>query len=221
MKKLFLFTFCILFSFTQLFAQYDRSKRDDNKDNSTTTQQQNQSSSSDKNDEEEYNSKKGFDKRKMIYGGFIFPSFWNGFNIDATALVGYRVTKKLSAGLSSNFYYSSYNGPIIDYYGNNLGDGSSSTRLIGGGVWAKYLLFRNLLANLAFEQNNYRYNFQIPNNTFIGPATWYPSVLAGVTYRQQVAGRLFFNATLLYDLLQQNPVYSKTFIYRVGFSSAF
>jgi hypothetical protein len=217
--------FIILFSTDILKAQFNR-KHDSNTDsNNNESQQQttnnNSSSTTKNNDAEEEPLKKGFDKSKIIFGGFVYPAYNYGLIIQGSAFVGYRLTKRLSAGLSSEYYYSSFSGTVYDLSGNPLGNGVQKSRAAGIGIWGKYYLLNNLLANVVLEQNNYKYSVQFPGYSDIPKPAWYQSLLVGATYRQQISNHAYMNATMLYDVLQQSPIYSNRLIYRLGFSSGF
>ena len=162
----------------------------------------------------------------MIYGGFIYPGYNYGLRIEASAMIGYRFTKKFAAGVSGVYYYSSYSGVVYDPSGYPIGNGIETTRAAGFGLWAKYLLLQDfhgldIYASAMPEQNNYRATIQFPGYTNLANPVWYSSFLIGGGIRQRIGGNFFVNLSFYYDALQNNPIYLNTMVYRVGFSSGF
>ncbi len=231
MKKQFLFVLAIsLFAFHfSGYAQFNRNHNNDDGNNSNTNSTPNdsqQTSKSNSDNEDDMPSKKGFDKHKMIYGGFLYPAYYNGLTLQGSALVGYRFTKRIAAGVSCEYFYSSYSGTLLDPYGNFSPNSTQVDRALGLGLWSKYLVLQNfhgldVYGSGILEGNNYKYSFQEPGFTYIGSPTWYTSFLAGAGIRQRIGQRFFMNLAVYYDLLQQNPMYQNTVVYRVGFSSGF
>jgi hypothetical protein len=227
MKKysILLIAFFIFFSTDVLKAQFNR-KHDSNSDsNSNTSSQQqtttnNNSTSSNAEEDDDAPSKKGFDKNKLIIGGFVYPYYNSGLVIQGSAIVGYKFTKKLALGISSEYYYA--NVPVEIYYNNNpIGIGKTKTRALGMGLWAKYLIYNNLFGSAVLEKNNYKYSEYFQGSTVENNPIWYSSVLVGLIYRQKIGGRFYANMSAYYDLLQQNPMYKNTIVYRLGFTSGF
>ena len=233
MKKQFLFVLAIsLFAFQlSSYAQFNRNHNNNDGNNSNTNTNSSQTDSqptskSGSDNEEDMPSKKGFDKRKMIYGGFLYPAYYNGLTLQCSALVGYRFTKRIAAGVSCEYFYSSVSGTLLDPYGNISPNATEVDRALGLGFWGKYLVLQDfhgldVYGSGILEGNNYKSSFQEPGYTFIGSPTWYTSFLAGAGIRQRMGERFFLNLAIYYDVLQQNPMYQNRVVYRVGFSSGF
>ena len=175
MKK-YIFSLVVILSIltkSPLYAQFNR-QHDNNSNRENNTQPDSNNNSTAQNDDSQKEPfKKGFDKSKLIFGGFIYPAYNYGLIVQGSAFIGYRFTERLAAGLSSEYYYSNFSGTVYDVAGNPLGNGTQSSRAAGIGIWGKYLLFNNLLANLVLEQNNYKYSIQFPGYSDIPKPTWY------------------------------------------------
>ncbi|MFM2049218.1 MAG: hypothetical protein RI955_1766 [Bacteroidota bacterium] len=208
---------CLLSSFVlftnTVSAQYNKSKSvgKETKESSET------------NDGEVF--KKGFDKKKIIFGGGLGLSFGRITNININPILGYRFAKHLGAGVSINYNYYSESG--VD--ANTLLKYKIAAQTYGGGLWAKAFLFENIFKSSQFasnifligsyEQNKIKYTATIPNSTQDFTSKWYPSLLAGIGLRQRISNYASLNILVMHDWLQQSPVYiNQPLIITVGTS---
>jgi hypothetical protein len=179
--------------------------------------------SSETNDDEVF--KKGFDKKKIIFGGGLGLSFGRITNININPILGYRFAKHLGAGVSINYNYYSESG--VD--ANTLLKYKIAAQTYGGGLWAKAFLFENIFKSSQFasnifligsyEQNKIKYTETIPNSTQDFTSKWYPSLLAGIGLRQRISNYASLNILVMHDWLQQSPVYiNQPLIITVGTS---
>jgi hypothetical protein len=196
-----------------VFAQYNKTKSV-NKDSKE---------SSENNDEEIF--KKGFDKKKIIFGGGLGLSFGRITNINLNPILGYRLAKHFGAGVAASYNYYSETGTDV----NTLLKYKIAAQTYGGGIWAKAFLFENIfksnqLASNIFlvgsiEENKIKFTQTIPNSTQDFTTQWYPSLLAGIGLRQRISNYASFNVLVLHDWLQQSPVYiNQPLIITVGTS---
>ncbi|MFM2224826.1 MAG: hypothetical protein RJA07_1028 [Bacteroidota bacterium] len=202
------------FSNSCLFAQYNKSK---------SVGKETKESNNTNDDEEPF--KKGFDKKKIIFGGGLGLRFGNVTNINVNPILGYRFAKKFGAGISASYNYYSETGVDV----NTLLNYKFSAQTIGGGIWAKAFLFENIfkssqfISNIfligSYEENRIKYTETIPNSTLDLTSKWYPSLLAGIGLRQRISNYASLNILLMHDWLQQSPVYIKQpLIFTVGTS---
>jgi hypothetical protein len=182
-----------------------------NKSNKTSTEKKSESTT---NDEDEF--KKGFDKRKIIYGGGLGLSFGNYTNININPIVGYRFTKIVGVGISGSYNY--YSHKYIDI--NTQLKVKDAALTYGGGLWAKAFVLEQvfksspLLSNIfftgAYEQNKIKYTQTVPNSTLDYTSKWYPSLLVGIGLRQKISDRAAMNILIQHDVLEQSPLYINT-----------
>jgi hypothetical protein len=209
---IFLLSSFVLFTNT-VSAQYNKSKSvgKETKESSET------------NDDEVF--KKGFDKKKIIFGGGLGLNFGRITNININPILGYRFAKHLGAGVSINYNYYSESG--VD--ASTLLKYKIAAQTYGGGLWAKAFLFENIFKSSQFasnifligsyEQNKIKYTETIPNSTQDFTSKWYPSLLAGIGLRQRISNYASLNILVMHDWLQQSPVYiNQPLIITVGTS---
>lgn len=215
--RIFVATFSMLILFAvannNVLAQYNKTK----------SVNKSQKESSESNDEETF--KKGFDKKKIIFGGGLGLSFGRITNINVNPILGYRFAKQLGAGVSVNYNYYSETG--VD--ANTLLKYKIAAQTYGGGIWAKAFLFEKIFKSSQFasniflmgsaEENKIKFTETAPNSTQDFTSQWYPSLLAGIGLRQRISNYASFNILILHDWLQQSPVYiNQPLIITVGTS---
>ena len=191
--------------------------------NKTKSVNKSQKESSESNEEETF--KKGFDKKKIIFGGGLGLSFGRITNINVNPILGYRFAKLFGAGVSVNYNYYSESG--VD--ANTLLKYKIAAQTYGGGIWAKAFLFENIFKSSQFasniflmgsaEENKIKFTETAPNSTQDFTSQWYPSLLAGIGLRQRISNYASFNILILHDWLKQSPVYiNQPLIITVGTS---
>jgi hypothetical protein len=175
--------------------------------------------------------KKGFDPSRLIVGGGIGFGIGDVTTFSVSPIVGYRISEKFAAGVGFGYQYLK----VKDYfelqeldspYAYQYYDYKSS--IISVSVWGRYLIFRNLFVQLAYEHNfmsfqNYRYGpgpeydiepFKIKYNA--------PSVLVGVGFRQPISDNASMFIMAQYDVLQNeySPYYGRI-VPNIGFNIGF
>jgi len=149
--------------------------------------------------------KKGYDPEKLIIGGGIAAGFGSGFvNAGISPVVGYRFTKRFSAGIGLGYQYyqePEYTDPVdpnkVSYIKENI---------VFPNLWARYFVWRNLFVDATFEYDfiyqSYPGYDNMGNYTTIKLNVTNPCLLLGAGFRIPIAGRVSVLAELIYDVLQ-------------------
>ncbi len=80
---------------------------------------------------------------RVYTGGGIGLQFGSQTFVNISPLVGYRLTEKLSVGLSATYIYYRYKNPNPAF--------TYSSNIYGGSVFSRYLIFENLFAHVEYE----------------------------------------------------------------------
>jgi hypothetical protein len=173
--------------------------------------------------------KKGFDPSRLIVGGGIGFGIGQVTTVSISPIVGYRISEKFAAGVGFGYQYlkvkdyfeiPDING-VVSYY-----DYKSS--IISASVWGRYLILRNLFAQVAYEHNFMSfqdYGFD-PNGSgnIVGEKIKYdaPSVLVGAGFRQPISDNASMFIIAQYDVLQDkySPYYGRI-VPNIGFNIGF
>ncbi len=142
-------------------------------------------------------------REKLFFGGGLGLQFGTITQIDVMPLVGYRIAPKLATGLS--FTYKYYNNSINHY----------NSSIYGGGVFARFIAFRNFFAHAEYEMLNLKIFNQITSEI---SREWVESILIGPGYRQPLGAHSFLYIMMLWNL---NESYKSPYtnpIFRVGFT---
>jgi hypothetical protein len=146
-------------------------------------------------------------KSRLYFGGGFGLQFGYMTLIEVSPLVGYKVTPKLSVGLSPTYKYYKYN----DYYGKNL---DLKTNVWGGSIFTRYFIFENVFAHVEYE--TLLYNTQTPG--YPETKQQFNSFFVGGGYNQRIGGNSGMYILLLWNLndTPDSPYINP--IVRVGFS---
>lgn len=165
---------------------------------------------------------KGFDRDKLVLGGDFRFNGGNGYlSAGLAPTVGYKFFNNFFAGVKIGYSYDRYR---VDP--NSLPMGAETNLLtyntFSGGVWARYLLWESIYVHTEYEYNIFD-NYFINDNTGLleKKRIEAPSALLGLGFRQPISDRVSFNATILYDVLNDpNSYYSLSgkggFDFRIG-----
>lgn len=151
---------------------------------------------------------KGFDRDKLVLGGdFRFNGGSGYLSAGLAPVVGYKVFNNFYAGVKIGYSYDRYR---VDP--NSLPMGSETNLLtyntFSGGIWARYLIWENIFVHTEFEYNIFdNYFIDDISGLLVKKRIEAPSALLGLGFRQPVSDRLSFNATILYDLLNDPNSY--------------
>lgn len=149
---------------------------------------------------------KQFNLREHLYfGGGFGLQFGSVTLIEISPLVGYKITPKLSAGLSPSYKYYGYK----DYYGYKV-----NSNVFGGSVFARYYIIPSIFAHSEFETlyfntkvTGYEKSLQQINSFFVGGG-----------YNQVIGNNSGMYLMVLWNLNDtQDSPYSNPVI-RLGFS---
>jgi hypothetical protein len=122
--------------------------------------------------------------RKYFTGGSFGISFGTYTYINATPILGYRLTNRISVGTGLSYYY--INDPYFE--------GS----VLGGKLFAQGMVYKTFFAHAEYELVDFQDNFTV--------------ILAGAGYRQMFSERAGLDLMVLFDLNQngrsfyRNPV---------------
>ena len=144
---------------------------------------------------------------KVYFGGNFGLQFGNQTLVDINPLMGYRLTEKLSVGVTATYIYYKVTDPYNFYP-------TYSTNIYGGSLFTRYFLLENIFAHVEREV----LNLEVPNhflhryerqNVF--------GFYVGGGFRQEIGDRSSLNIMLLYNLNQdRNSPYQNPII-RIGF----
>ncbi len=194
----------------------------------------------------ENQTKKGFDARRLVFGGGLGLAFGTITNIYVAPSIGYRLTDKFAAGISVGYNYYREKDRLFSYNRNTQQRKTIpfTQSIYTGGVWGRYLIIPNIMVQAEFEVNNISYiNFS--KGTYDDKHGWsqyykdrmsIPSLLLGGGYRQPIGelGSMYIMA--MYDVLQDIPAntrvdqtgtkysispYADRIDFRIGFTIGF
>lgn len=147
---------------------------------------------------------KGDFKSRLFFGGGFGLQFGSVTLVEISPLAGYKITPKLSAGISPSYKYYKYNA----YYGN------VKTNVFGGSIFARYSIFENVFAHVEYE--SLFYNTKEPAQSAY--VQQFNSFFVGGGYNQRIGGNSAMFILLLWNLNDTaDSPYSNPII-RLGFS---
>ncbi len=127
-------------------------------------------------------------KERLYVGGNVGAGFGAITYINISPLVGCRITKELSFGLTGTY----------NYYSQTYGNQRFVSTIYGGGGFGRYHFFENFFAQVGIERLSVLdYRSIIPNSR-----VWIDNILVGGGYRQQFTERGSFVAAIFYNLNQ-------------------
>jgi hypothetical protein len=127
-------------------------------------------------------------KERLYVGGNVGAWFGSSTYINISPLVGCKVTKELSFGVTGtyNYFSQTYNGQKF------------VSTIYGGGAFGRYLIFDNFFAQVGAERLSVLdYTSPIPNNR-----AWVDNILVGGGYRQRFSDNGSFVAAIFYNVNQ-------------------
>ena len=161
--------------------------------------------------------KKGFDARRLIFGGGLGLSFGSATNISIAPSVGYRITDNFAAGIALGYNYLRIKdyGTVRNLHTNQARTIHLTQSIYTGGVWARYNIIPNIFVHTQFELNNFVFRDYFGTNGYqYDDEGWpifpkrqiaIPSLLLGLGYRQPIEGLGSFFIMASYDVLQNIP----------------
>jgi len=154
-------------------------------------------------DKEASNSLEGVPFSQRLYtGGDLGFSFGTITFVNINPLVGYRIDKKWSAGISAKYIYYRERFPEYNWeYSNSM---------YGGSVFTRYLIGNSFLAHAEFETVNAEVR-EFLSTTLT--RKWVPIGLLGAGYRQGL-GNTYLQVLVLYDAINdRNSPYRNEYLF--------
>ncbi len=127
-------------------------------------------------------------KERLYVGGNVGAWFGSSTYVNISPLVGCKVTKELSFGVTGtyNYFSQTYNGQKF------------VSTIYGGGAFGRYLIFDNFFAQVGAERLSVLdYTSPIPNSR-----AWVDNILVGGGYRQRFSDNGSFVAAIFYNVNQ-------------------
>lgn len=132
-------------------------------------------------------------KDKLVFGGSVFPGYSNGWILEMTPMVGYKVTNTTIAGVGINYSYRGFNDPYGQY--------SVSNRMYGGRAFVMQDLFYSVFAQAEYDYSYLIYKEKDAFDQLVVDQRFQsPGFLVGGGYRQR-GNYVSYNLTLLYDVM--------------------
>lgn len=139
---------------------------------------------------------------KIFWGGNFSIQFGTITLVDASPLIGYKITDKLVAGVGGTYIYYRYQDRTYNF----------TTDVYGGRVFGRYYILENLFAHGEYEILN------LERFDFADRRINIESILVGGGYRMEAGPNSFFSIMGLWNL---NDSYYSPYmnpIIRVGFT---
>ena len=149
--------------------------------------------------------KKGYDPDKLIIGGGALAGFASGYvNAGISPIVGYRFTKRFSAGIGLGYQYYQepvYVDPIDPYKVSYVRE-----NIIYPNLWTRFFVFRNFFLDATYEYDIISQKYpgydNFGNLTTLKLNVNNSCLLLGAGVKIPLAGRVSAYAELIYDVLQ-------------------
>jgi len=155
------------------------------------------------------NPKFGSFESKFYYGGYLSLTFGTYTSIGAEPLLAYKLTPKLSLGTKLTYEYIRTKESGYVYEESNYGFSLFSRMRVTPGLYA----------HAEFSEMNYKFY----NDLGRSDRKWVPFLFLGGGISQPVSRNTWFNAELLFDVLQNenSPYKDWEPFYSVGFGVGF
>lgn len=166
----------------------------------------------DKSADRSADKKKGFDKDRIIFGGWGVFGIGSGVtNLGITPTVGYRLTDEFAMGVGFGYQYLRIKDYFLVYDPNTFEQEyrTFNAHFYSPSIWARYLIWKNIFAHVEYEHNftsykEYENDYTQASAPIVTKTVDYnsPSLLVGGGFRQPVSDRSSFVIMGLYDVLQ-------------------
>ena len=123
-------------------------------------------------------------KDKIFFGGNFGLQFGTMSIIEASPLIGYKITDKLAVGVGITYIY----------YRLKMDNSIFSTNVYGGRIFARYYILENIFAHAEYEVLNLERYDMVTNRTNV------ESLFVGGGYRMKVGERSYFSIMALWNL---------------------
>lgn len=129
-------------------------------------------------------------KDKIYYGGNVGMSFGSYTMFGIYPMVGYKLTPKLSAGVTFNYQW------IQDKRGNTTFESSN----YGGSIFSRFRILKPIYLHAEYVQQSY----ELILSDGKSEREWVPFFLVGGGFSKSVGKRTWLNAQVLFDVLQDD-----------------
>lgn len=125
-------------------------------------------------------------KERLYVGGNVGAWFGSSTYINISPLVGCKITKALSFGVTATY----------NYYSQTYAGQKFVSTIYGGGAFGRYQIFENFFAQVGAERLSVLdYTSPIPNSR-----AWVDNILLGGGYRQKFSDNGSFVAAIFYNI---------------------
>ncbi len=153
-------------------------------------------------------------KDRLFFGGGVTATFGNVTVLGASPIIGYKINKRLSAGVGAEYLYYREKWRSVVY----------ETSIYGGNVFTRYRISDKLFTHAEYGFINWEIPvFDPVKYIYTTERRNIPHLYLGGGYVQPVSQRSSFVLMAMYDALY-NPLTSASpspFIFRVGFNVGF
>ncbi|MBS0000969.1 MAG: hypothetical protein KFF73_18440 [Cyclobacteriaceae bacterium] len=148
---------------------------------------------------------------RMYFGGGFGASFGDITSVYVSPVVGYMITRSLSAGVGITYQY--YSDSRFDY----------QTNTYGGKLFARQnlsLLKLPLFLYAEYETLNFEVYEPRPPDDYVLTRDWIPSLFFGGGFFQPFGRRGGFSITAMYNVIydEARSPYNSPWVFRVGFT---
>ena len=195
-------TFKIVFIFLTLItlkvsAQSDTALDDNRGRSRGHYDSNNNNNNSTGTDYDNYPQTKGFSWDNAFSGGSFGLTFGSVTDIQLDPELGYRFGKYFYLGIGVDYEYYKYTDPSVNY--------STSAQLIGGNIFARYVVYKNIFAEMQVKAINWdapQFDYLTQSLTFQNVTV--PAFNIGVGYLEPIGQRSAIYIVVLYDLIYGN-----------------
>ena len=129
---------------------------------------------------------------KLVFGGNILPGYSNGWFIDFTPWVGYKLTETTIAGVGASYSFRQFRNPYDRY--------QTTLKMYGGRAFVMQDLMMGVFAQAEYDYNYWGYRLKDPFDNLIQDRRGQsPGVLIGGGYAQR-GDYMSYSITALYDV---------------------
>jgi hypothetical protein len=154
---------------------------------------------------------------KLVIGGNVGAGYANGWNINLSPTIGYKLTNSTVVGVGITYNYADFNNP---FYNNNR----TTYNTTGGRVFVQQLLFQNLYAHVEYEYLSYEVRVRSNDGRVVSQfEATAPGLLLGGGYSSSFGNGLGFTTEILYNVLYRSDIspYASPLIFRGGLMYGF
>lgn len=150
-------------------------------------------------------------RENLILGGNFGLQFGSVTFVDISPLAGYQVFKNAYLGLGITYQYLNW----------ETAGGTYDTHTFGGRVFARYIIWKGIMAHAEFEMLNldcFDEDHYMLTNEMRLARKWVPGALFGAGYFQRIGGRSGLSALILFNALQSSCTPYANPVIRLGFN---